>query len=111
MTALDLADKADHTECMAVLRDAVDKQEQEKQKHFYYLLDASASGDLNTIKNIIGSEPHSQDLVNFVPNGSSSLLFKASEHGQKEIVRGLYTLDNRTFLSSLLEDALYQFRA
>ena len=32
MTPLDLADKADHTECMAALRDAVDKKEQEKQK-------------------------------------------------------------------------------
>jgi hypothetical protein len=27
--------------------------------------------------------------VNFVPNGSSSLLFKASEHGQREVVRYL----------------------
>ena len=89
LTALDLADKADHSECMAVLRDAVDRQEQEKQKHFYHLLDASASGDMNKIKTILGSESHFQDLVNFVPNGSSSLLFKASEHGQKEIVKFL----------------------
>ena len=89
MTALDLADKADHIECMAVLRNAVDKQEQEKQKHFYYLLDACATGDLNTVKHIISQESQSLDLVNFVPNGSSSLLFKASEHGQREVVRYL----------------------
>ena len=89
MTALDLADKADHTECMAVLRDAVDKKEQEKQKHFYHLLDACAAGDLNMVKDICGSESPSMDLVNFVPNGSSSLLFKASEHGQREVVKFL----------------------
>ena len=89
LTALDLADKADHTECMAVLRDAFDRQEQDKQKHFYHLLDASAAGDLNTIKNICASESPSLNLVNFVPNGSSSLLFKASEHGQREVVKFL----------------------
>ena len=27
--------------------------------------------------------------MNYVPNGSSSLLFKASEHGQREVVRYL----------------------
>ena len=74
---------------MAVLRDAVDKQEQEKQIHFYHLLDASATGDISRIKTILDKESHHSDLVNFVPNGSSSLLFKASEHGQKEIVKFL----------------------
>ena len=89
LTPLDLADKADHTETMAVLRGAVDRQEQEKQKGFYNLLDACAGGDLTTVKNILAAETHPSDLVNFVPNGSSSLLFKASEHGQKEVVRYL----------------------
>ena len=86
LTPLDLADKADHTETMAVLRGAVDRQEQEKQRDFYSLLDACAGGDLATVKAILGAENHPSDLVNFVPNGSSSLLFKASEHGQKEVV-------------------------
>ena len=89
LTALDLADKADHTECMAVLREAVDRQQQEKQRHFYHLLEACAAGDLQTIKTILAPENVSDDLVNFVPNGSSSLLFKASEHGQKEVVKFL----------------------
>ena len=89
LTQLDLADKADHTETMAVLRGAVDRQEQEKQRDFYSLLDACAGGDLATVKAILGAENHPSDLVNFVPNGSSSLLFKASEHGQKEVVKYL----------------------
>ena len=89
LTPLDLADKADHTETMAVLRGAVDRQEQEKQRDFYSLLDACAGGDLATVKAILGAENHPSDLVNFVPNGSSSLLFKASEHGQKEVVKYL----------------------
>ena len=89
LTAQDLADKADHTECMAVLREAVDRQQQEKQRHFYHLLEACAAGDLQTIKTILAPENVSDDLVNFVPNGSSSLLFKASEHGQKEVVKFL----------------------
>ena len=89
LTPLDLADKADHTETMAVLRGAVDRQEQEKQRDFYSLLDACAAGDLATVKTILGAENHPSDLVNFVPNGSSSLLFKASEHGQKEVVKYL----------------------
>ena len=89
LTALDLADKADHTECMAVLREAVDRQVQEKHRHFYHLLDACAAGDLNTVKSILTPDNNSSDLVNFVPNGSSSLLFKASEHGQKEVVKFL----------------------
>ena len=89
LTALDLADKADHTECMAVLREAVDRQEQEKQRHFYHLLEACASGDTNTVRTILSQDSISSNLVNFVPNGSSSLLFKASEHGQKEVVKFL----------------------
>ena len=74
---------------MAVLREAVDRQEQEKQKHFYHLLEACASGDTNTVKTILTQDNISSNLVNFVPNGSSSLLFKASEHGQKEVVKFL----------------------
>ena len=74
---------------MAVLREAVDRQEQEKQRHFYHLLEACASGDTSTVKTILTQENISSNLVNFVPNGSSSLLFKASEHGQKEVVRFL----------------------
>ena len=74
---------------MAVLREAVDRQEQEKQKHFYHLLEACASGDTNTVKAILTQENISSNLVNFVPNGSSSLLFKASEHGQREVVKFL----------------------
>ena len=65
LTPLDLADKADHTETMAVLRGAVDRQEQEKQRDFYSLLDACAGGDLATVKTILGAENHPSDLVNF----------------------------------------------
>ena len=89
LTPLDLADKADHTETMAVLRGAVDRQEQEKQRDFYSLLDACARGDLAAVRAILGAETHPSELVNYVPNGSSSLLFKASEHGQKDVVKYL----------------------
>ena len=74
---------------MAVLREAVDRQEQEKQRHFYHLLEACAAGDTNTVRTILSQDSISSNLVNFVPNGSSSLLFKASEHGQKEVVKFL----------------------
>ena len=57
LTALDLADKMDHTDCMEVLRGAVDRKEQEKQKNFYNLLDACAAGDINTVKTILGEGP------------------------------------------------------
>ena len=36
-----------------------------------------------------GSDSNAAELVNYVPNGSSSLLFKSSEHGQKEVVKYL----------------------
>ena len=74
---------------MVVLRGAVDKQEQEKQMDFYHLLDACAAGDLNTVRSILGSDSQVGELVNYVPNGSSSLLFKSSEHGQKDVVKYL----------------------
>ena len=54
LTALDLADKMDHADCMEVLRGAVDRKEQEKQRNFYNLLDACAGGDLNAAKTILG---------------------------------------------------------
>ena len=48
------------------------------------------TGDLSGIRAIlIEHKEGASELVNFVPNGSSSLLFKASEHGQKEVVRFL----------------------
>merc|ERR1719319_1548038 len=46
----------DHTECMAVLRGAVDKQDMDKQRDFFILLDACTAGDVNTVKTIISSE-------------------------------------------------------
>ena len=62
LTPLDLADKMDHTECMEVLREAVDKKEQEKQKDFYNLLDACAAGDINTVKTILGKKKRKNNL-------------------------------------------------
>ena len=56
LTPLDIADKMEHTECMEVLREAVDRKEQEKQKDFYNLLDACAAGDINTVKTILGRD-------------------------------------------------------
>ena len=61
LTPLDLADKADHTETMAVLRGAVDRQEQEKQRDFYSLLGACASGDLASVKAILRAKSHLSD--------------------------------------------------
>ena len=48
------------------------------------------SGDLSGVRAIISEHKEgASEVVNFVPNGSSSLLFKASEHGQKEVVKFL----------------------
>ena len=66
------------------LRGAVSRQEQEKQRDFWSCIDTCTRGDVTTVKTILGAE---NQLVNFVPNGSSGLLFKASQHCQKEVVK------------------------
>lgn len=45
--------------------------------------------DRESICLFVGTDSYAADLVNYVPNGSSSLLFKSSEHGQREVVKYL----------------------
>ena len=93
LTALDVAEKADHEECMIVLRAAADKIEAQRIETLTILQDACSHGDFSAVKSILSAlDPYSvQNLINFAPGGANTLLFKACENGHKEVV--LFLLD------------------
>ena len=78
LTALDVAEKADHEECMIVLRAAADKIEAQRVETLTILQDACSQGDLPAVKSILSAlDPGSvQNLINFAPGGANTLFFK-----------------------------------
>ena len=78
LTALDVAEKADHEECMIVLRAAADKVEAQRVETLTVLQDACSQGDLPAVKSILSAlDPGSvQNLINFAPGGANTLFFK-----------------------------------
>ena len=93
LTALDVAEKAEHEECMIVLRAAADKIEAQRIETLTILQEACSQGDLPAVKSILSTLDTAsvQNLINFAPGGANTLLFKACENGHKEVV--LYLLE------------------
>ncbi|RZF34102.1 hypothetical protein LSTR_LSTR009743, partial [Laodelphax striatellus] len=76
MTALDIAEKGEHAECMQVLKQAADARELARQSSYLALREAVASGDVATVRNIIFDlGPEAELLINMAPSGSNTLLF------------------------------------
>lgn len=86
-----MAEKADHEECMIVLRAAADKIEAQRIETLTVLQEACSGGDLMAVKSILSALDSAsvQNLINFAPGGSNTLLFKACENGHKEVVNFL----------------------
>ena len=84
LTALDVAEKADHEECMIVLRAAADKIEAQRVETLTILQDACSQGDLPAVKSILSAlDPASvQNLINFAPGGANTLFFKGQCTGK-----------------------------
>lgn len=90
LTALDLAEKSDHPQVMETLRKAADEQEQKRQELYLALWDSCSKGEISQTKQIIRELGREAELViNSAPNGCSTLLFKACEEGQKDMVKFL----------------------
>ncbi|XP_067128785.1 leucine-rich repeat serine/threonine-protein kinase 1 [Centruroides vittatus] len=90
LTALDLAEKSDHPQVMEALRKAADEQEQKRQELYLALWDSCSKGEVSHTKQIIRELGREAELViNSAPNGCSTLLFKACEEGQKDMVKFL----------------------
>nr|XP_045599191.1 leucine-rich repeat serine/threonine-protein kinase 1-like isoform X5 [Procambarus clarkii] len=88
LTALDLAEQGEHTQCMTVLKNAADARELARQELHSALRESCSRGDVSRAKAILrdlGAE--AQIIINSAPNGSNTLLFKACEEGQREMVR------------------------
>jgi len=70
-----------------ILRAAADKQEAQRMETFGLLQESCAQGDLHAVKSILNSMDQTSvlNLINFVPKGSNTLLFRASENGHKEV--------------------------
>ncbi|CAL4058692.1 unnamed protein product, partial [Meganyctiphanes norvegica] len=88
LTALDLAEQGEHTTCMQVLKNAADARELARQELHSALRESCSRGDVSRAKAILrdlGAE--AEIIINSAPNGSNTLLFKACEEGQREMVR------------------------
>lgn len=79
---------------LQILQAAAAKQEESRLETLKLLQEACVSGDLLSVKSILSDlePPTASALVNHASSGSNTLLFKASEHGHREIVS--YLIEN-----------------
>ncbi|XP_022246027.1 leucine-rich repeat serine/threonine-protein kinase 1-like [Limulus polyphemus] len=87
LTAMDLAEKNENHEVMEVLKSEADSQDKRREELYEGLQEACKTGSVGKAKQILREAgPDADVIVNTTPNGCSTLLFKACEDGQKEIV-------------------------
>ncbi|KAL1122208.1 hypothetical protein AAG570_003613 [Ranatra chinensis] len=87
-TALDIAEKCDHSKCMEILKQAAEAKETLRETTHRALREACISGDTALVKTIIAELGEDAAVVlNMQPNGANTLLFIASESGKKDIVK------------------------
>uniref|UniRef100_A0A8D9F0T5 Leucine-rich repeat serine/threonine-protein kinase 1 n=2 Tax=Cacopsylla melanoneura TaxID=428564 RepID=A0A8D9F0T5_9HEMI len=87
-TALDIAIKSDHQECVDILTKAQDARELSRHTAHQALREAVLSGDVNLVKVVLHElQPETELIVNLAPNGASTLLYCACESGKKALVR------------------------
>uniref|UniRef100_T1HIN4 non-specific serine/threonine protein kinase n=1 Tax=Rhodnius prolixus TaxID=13249 RepID=T1HIN4_RHOPR len=88
LTALDIAEKSEHTECMNILKKAAEAKESLRQSSHRTLREACTNGDVVLVKSIINELGiDAPTVLNIQPNGLNTLLFIACEGGKKEIVK------------------------
>ncbi|KRT85722.1 Ankyrin repeat-containing protein [Oryctes borbonicus] len=88
MTPSDLADKAGHTECISILKEAADAREKAKLDIHAALRDSCGQGDVSSVQQLVASLSKDAELiVNMAPSGANTLLFTACQTGNKEIVK------------------------
>ncbi|KAI5703280.1 hypothetical protein M8J75_009878 [Diaphorina citri] len=88
MTALDIAIKSEHTECVDILTRAQDAREQSRYSSHQALREAVLSGDPNLVKVLLHEfQPETELIVNLAPNGATTLLYCACESGKKPLVK------------------------
>lgn len=85
---LDLAERGGHIPTYEYLKKAADSKEEARESLHYALRDAACNGEVHTLKNLLKDigKVEAQSLVNMTPNGTNTLLFKACEGGNKELV-------------------------
>ncbi|CAM1297638.1 Uncharacterised protein g1884 [Pycnogonum litorale] len=87
-TALDIADQAGHVQVMELLKKAAAELEMIKHELHIGLREACSRGDVNAARHMIKElETEAELILNSAPNGSNTLLFKACEEDQREIVK------------------------
>ncbi|KAB7496364.1 Leucine-rich repeat serine/threonine-protein kinase 1 [Armadillidium nasatum] len=88
LTALDIAEQAEHEPCMKLLKESADAKEIVRQELHMALREACAKGDVSRAKAILSSlDGDSESIINSAPSGSCTLLYRACEEGQKDLVR------------------------
>lgn len=88
LTALDIAEKSEHAECMKILKKAAEARESVRQSSHRTLREAIISGDVAAARQVITElADDAPSVVNIQPHGSSTLLYLACECGRKEIVK------------------------
>lgn len=88
LTALDIAEKSEHAECMKILKKAAEARESIRQSSHRTLREAISSGDVVVARQVItelGDDASS--VVNIQPHGANTLLYLACECGRREIVK------------------------
>ena len=76
---------------LQILRDAATKQEERRKDLVRGLQESCASGDLAAVKSVLCPMDAAAvaSTVNYVAGGGNTLLFKAAEHGHKDVVNFL----------------------
>ncbi|KAJ8679026.1 hypothetical protein QAD02_014813 [Eretmocerus hayati] len=89
MTALTICEKSNNPKCLEVLKEAAERYEKQRATTHASLRIACMQGDSAAARAIIQGQTQSdlELIVNMAPNGANTLLFIASETGQREIVK------------------------
>ncbi|OXA37186.1 Leucine-rich repeat serine/threonine-protein kinase 1 [Folsomia candida] len=90
-TAIDLAERGGHTSTFEYLKKAELTKEEARENLHSSIRNSVSVGDVETVKSLLKEvgKVGAESIVNFTPNGTNSLLFKACEIGNKELVRML----------------------
>uniref|UniRef100_T1IVJ9 non-specific serine/threonine protein kinase n=1 Tax=Strigamia maritima TaxID=126957 RepID=T1IVJ9_STRMM len=87
LTAMDLSEQGNHSECMHLLRQVADEREKLRAEFFDELEVTCVKGDTTRLKVLLKDPPCDvEHVINLCPNGSNTLLFKACEEGKRDIV-------------------------
>ncbi|XP_053686186.1 leucine-rich repeat serine/threonine-protein kinase 1 isoform X3 [Sabethes cyaneus] len=88
LTALDLAERSGHEDCVCLLKQAADTREQIRAQKHKNLREAVTSSDETLVQLLLDSiGPEREIIVNMAPGGANTLLFIASQNGSERTVQ------------------------